>query len=284
MPTTSNFGWTTPADTDLVKDGAAAIRTLGNGIDTSFLDLKGGTTGQVLAKASNTDLDFSWVAQDDSNAIQNALLTTTGDTIYASSASTPARLGIGTTGQVLTVSGGVPTWATPGGATLNTSLIASGSVTSGTTLTFSSLTSYDQLFLSLTNVTMGTSGSQLVMRINGVTTGVYATGAIENRIGGTLAGTGSTGSGDTRFFFGINYGWKNNTQNGIQISLTNCKSASGFTNVEVDGTWEHPTTTDRVIYSAKNTFASNATVSSFSLFWEDGYSFTAGNYRLYGAS
>lgn len=60
MPTTTNFGWTTPADTDLVKNGASAIRTLGNGIDTSFLDLKGGTTGQVLAKASNTDLDYTW--------------------------------------------------------------------------------------------------------------------------------------------------------------------------------------------------------------------------------
>lgn len=64
MPTTSNFGWTTPADTDLVKDGAAAIRTLGNGIDTSFLDLKGGTTGQILSKNSNTDLDFTWIAND----------------------------------------------------------------------------------------------------------------------------------------------------------------------------------------------------------------------------
>lgn len=60
MPTTTNFGWTTPADTDLVKDGASAIRTLGNGIDTSLVDLKGGTTGQLLSKASNTDLDFSW--------------------------------------------------------------------------------------------------------------------------------------------------------------------------------------------------------------------------------
>ena len=64
MPSTTNFGWTTPADTDLVKDGAAAIRTLGNGIDTSFLDLKGGTSGQILAKNSATDLDFVWVAND----------------------------------------------------------------------------------------------------------------------------------------------------------------------------------------------------------------------------
>lgn len=77
MPTTSNFGWTTPADTDLVKDGALAIRTLGNGIDTSFLDLKGGTTGQVLSKNSNTDLDFTWIEQDDSTLSFNAQTGTT---------------------------------------------------------------------------------------------------------------------------------------------------------------------------------------------------------------
>lgn len=64
MPSTTNFGWTTPADTDLVKDGALAIRTLGNGIDTSLVDLKGGTTGQILSKASNTDLDYTWINND----------------------------------------------------------------------------------------------------------------------------------------------------------------------------------------------------------------------------
>ena len=61
MATTTNFGWETPDDTDLVKDGAAAMRTLGNSIDTSFVDLKGGTSGQMLTKASNTDLDYTWV-------------------------------------------------------------------------------------------------------------------------------------------------------------------------------------------------------------------------------
>lgn len=60
MATTTNFSWETPDDTDLVKDGAAAIRTLGNSIDTSFVDLKGGTTGQMLVKNSNTDLDYTW--------------------------------------------------------------------------------------------------------------------------------------------------------------------------------------------------------------------------------
>jgi len=64
MANTTNFNWETPDDTDLVKDGAAAIRTLGNSIDTSFIDLKGGTTGQILSKASNTDLDYTWIAND----------------------------------------------------------------------------------------------------------------------------------------------------------------------------------------------------------------------------
>jgi len=60
MATTTNYGWTTPDDTALVKDGAAAIRTLGSAIDTSLVDLRGGTTGQVLKKASNTQMDFEW--------------------------------------------------------------------------------------------------------------------------------------------------------------------------------------------------------------------------------
>jgi len=61
MPSTTNFGWTTPADTDYVKDGASAIRTLAGGIDTSMAQLKGGTTGQVLSKTNGTDMSFTWV-------------------------------------------------------------------------------------------------------------------------------------------------------------------------------------------------------------------------------
>jgi hypothetical protein len=81
MANTTNFNWETPDDTDLVKDGAAAMRTLGNSIDTT-------------TKALNPS-------------------TTLGDIEYRSAtANTNTRLPIGTTGQVLAVVGGVPAWAT----------------------------------------------------------------------------------------------------------------------------------------------------------------------------
>ena len=117
--TTPNFGWPVPTSTDLVKDGATAIESLGDSIDASLLDLKGGTSGQVLSKNSNTDMDFTWVAQDDSNAIQNAIVDAKGDLIGATAADTPARLAVGTNGQVLTADSTAATgiaWATPSGA------------------------------------------------------------------------------------------------------------------------------------------------------------------------
>ena len=84
MATTTNYGWTTPDDTALVKDGASAIRSLGTSIDTTTKNLNPSTT--------------------------------LGDIEYRSStANTNTRLAIGTTGQILTVSGGVPVWAAPAG-------------------------------------------------------------------------------------------------------------------------------------------------------------------------
>ena len=128
--TTTNFGWDIPQSTDLVKDGATAIAALGQDIDTALVDLKGGTTGQVLAKASGTDLDFSWVAQDDSNAIQNAIVDAKGDLISATAADTPARLAVGSNNQVLMADSSTATglkWAAaPGGLTLITTQALSG--------------------------------------------------------------------------------------------------------------------------------------------------------------
>jgi hypothetical protein len=62
--TTTNYGWSIPSDTDLVKDGASAMRTLGNSIDSTFAELKGGTSGQILSKNSGTDLDLAWIDND----------------------------------------------------------------------------------------------------------------------------------------------------------------------------------------------------------------------------
>ena len=120
MANTTNFGWETPDDTDLVKDGALAMRTLGQAIDTSLVDLKGGTTGQVLSKNTNTDMDFTWVTPNDADAIQNSIVDAKGDLISASAADTPARLASsGVNGDVLTVDTSTATglkWATPSGS------------------------------------------------------------------------------------------------------------------------------------------------------------------------
>jgi len=59
---TTNFGWQMPTSTDLVTDLPADFEVFGQAVDTALVDLKGGTTGQVLAKASNTDMDFSWAS------------------------------------------------------------------------------------------------------------------------------------------------------------------------------------------------------------------------------
>jgi hypothetical protein len=131
-----------PTSTDLVKDGATAIESLGDAIDASLVDLKGGTTGQVLSKASGTDMDFTWVAQDDSNAIQNAIVDAKGDLIGATAADTPARLAVGTNGQVLTADSSEATglkWATPAGGGKVLQVVQAVTTTS-TTITSSSLT------------------------------------------------------------------------------------------------------------------------------------------------
>ena len=146
MPNTTNFNFPTPADTDLVKDGASAIRSLGNSIDTAFVDLKGGTTGQILSKASNTDLDYTWITNDVGDitavtagtgisgggtsgavTITNSMateITAAGDIIVGTGSGTFDNLPIGTTGQVLTADTTVSPykvkWATASGGSYPT--------------------------------------------------------------------------------------------------------------------------------------------------------------------
>jgi hypothetical protein len=132
MATTTNYGWTTPDDTDLVKDGAAAIRTLGSSVDTSFVDLLGGTTGQVLAKTSDTDLDFTWTSND----VQLTFNPQTGTT-YTLVAGDRNKLVTFSNGSAIAVT--IPPSIFSAGDQINVQAIGAGQVTiSGGSVTITS--------------------------------------------------------------------------------------------------------------------------------------------------
>lgn len=155
MPTTTNYGWTTPADTDLVKDGASAIRTLGSAIDTTTKNLNPSTT--------------------------------LGDIEYRSStANTNTRLGIGTTGQVLTVSGGVPSWATPATGKNFVALNGSGTTLSGSSTSVTGLSGYDAYYVFIYDATSSDAAS-FTMTLNSDTTSKYGGSALQFNQSATAA-------------------------------------------------------------------------------------------------
>jgi len=240
MASTTNFNWSTPDDTSLVKDGAAAIRTLGQSIDTSMAELKGGTTGQVLSKTSNTDMDFTWVAQDDSNAIQNAIVDAKGDLIAATAADTPARLAVGG----------------------NTApLVADSAEATGLRWDNSAWTSYTPTWTSAggTNPTLG----------NGTITGKYKQRGkvVDVRITLTVGSTSTIGTGIYLFSLPVNnatteisgidsHGWLLDTSTGLYYHIF-CDSASSAGTIVVrlavtTGTWA---TLDTVQHNTPMTFA-----------------------------
>lgn len=159
MATTTNYGWTTPDDTGLVKDGAANIRTLGSSIDTT-------------TKALNPS-------------------TTLGDIEYRSSTSnTNTRLAVGSTGQILTVAGGVPSWATPAPAGAFTKVL-SGSVSGNSSYSINNIftstyTNY-KIFIKTTAVTNASDDIFMKLRASGTDS---STGLYSNRIFGYELGIG----------------------------------------------------------------------------------------------
>jgi hypothetical protein len=164
MATTTNYSWVTPDDTSLVKDGAAAIRTLGSSVDTSVKALSPGTTA--------------------------------GDLDYYTTSTAKARLGIGTAGQVLTVNSGAtaPEWqtATSGGMTL-----ISTTTLSGASVTLSSIPqTYNNLRLVIRNFLPATDGTYLRARVNA---DAAANRHFWMRLDGDMSGSAETAFDDTSF-------------------------------------------------------------------------------------
>jgi hypothetical protein len=137
MATTTNYSWTTPDDTALVKDGAAAIRSLGTAIDTTVFNNAGAAIAKTIVDAK-------------------------GDLIAATAADTVARLGVGTNGQLLAANSSTATgleWQTvsSGGMTL-----LSTTALSGTTTTVSSISgSYNDLIILVQGAVWGTASAKL---------------------------------------------------------------------------------------------------------------------------
>ena len=164
---TTNFGWQMPTSTDLVTDLPADFEVFGQAVDTALVDLKGGTTGQVLSKASNTNMDFTWVTSDDANAIQNAIVDAKGDLIGATAADTPARLAVGTNGQVLTADSTAATglkWATPSGG----KILQVVSATYSTATSTNSTTYVDSGLTATITPTLSTSTILVMINQNGL--------------------------------------------------------------------------------------------------------------------
>lgn len=252
MPTTTNYSWTTPADTDLVKDGASAIRTLGSAIDTTTKNLNPSTT--------------------------------LGDIEYRSStANTNTRLAIGTTGQVLTVSGGVPAWGSAPAAGANWSLLNTGgtNLTGAQTITVSSIPSgTDKIMVLLEGGSSASGSSQFLVRFNTDTGSnyymfgyaleihaVYQTNwasylGSQARTGITMVGNGATGN--TQLSSGA-------------LTMTGCNSSGVKAYQLVGGPGSH---VNGGFISAQGYYNSSSVISSVSLFSDTG-NWDAGKMYVY---
>jgi hypothetical protein len=273
---TSNFGWQMPTATDLVTDLPADFEVFGQAVDSSLADLKGGTTGQILSKASGADMDFVWAA--DAGGMPNPM-TTTGDTIYSSSGSTPARLGIGTTGQVLAVSGGLPAWTTPSAAGANWSLLSTTALTSVSTVTITGISAKEQVLFGFANVS-ATSQAAFTANFNSDTGANYSAFGgywvtystnFFNSFGAT-GGTGGTGIG----LFDMS---TSAASNGSGYILINGANTTGGKQYFASG-YSNSTVVNQAGYQAMGIYSGTSAISSIT-FKTNSINFDTGTLYVY---
>jgi hypothetical protein len=268
------FSWQMPEPTDLVTNLPADFEVFGQAVATDLQYLLGGTTGQVLAKASGTDLDFVWSA--DAAGMTNPM-TTTSDMIYSSSGSTPDRIGIGSNGDVLTVTAGVPGWATPssGGMTLLTTVTLSGA--SVTSSTFSS-TGYKRLYMFINQAIASTVGG-FRMRINGDTAANYSKQGVSGEGSAVYAaGSNSQTAFNDILFISTSGSIKNNLTGTINIDNPTSTSCVFMDSVGIafDGT-----DLRRLHYSG--IYQGSAAVTNVTFLLNSG-TFTSGTIEIYGVN
>jgi hypothetical protein len=247
MATTTNYGWTTPDNTALVKDGASAIRTLGSSIDTTL-------KAQIDAQIPDT------------------LLTTTGDVIYASAANTPARLGIGTTGQVLQVSGGLPAWGTApsGGMTL-----ISTTALTGASVTLSSIPSgYNHLYLLVKGVTPSATNN-FSFRINGVSTANTYYQSTSNDVG-------TTAFGDNLIAFSNNTIPAAQNKNSFSTTFWDYSNTDNWKLTTADNFFQGVAVTTNFLYHRRFGLHNQTAAITSLVIFTGGGTFSAGTALLYG--
>jgi hypothetical protein len=239
MATTTNYGWTTPNDTDLVKDGAAAIRTLGSSIDTT-------------TKALNPS-------------------TTLGDIEYRSAtANTNTRLGIGSNGQYLTITGGVPAWGaiSAGGMTL-----LSTTTLSGATVTISSINqTYNDLVFIISGATNATTTGAFLANPNNASTA--QTGFTERSNNG---GRGPSSNIALSPDQDLN---RTDANNAFILTINNYASTSAYKTFNFVGGFLNGGS-ERIVTRGAGILASNTAVSSI-VFSNAGGNLSTGTVLLYG--
>ena len=206
-------------------------------------------------------------------------MTTTGDTSYSSSGSTPARLGIGSTGQVLTVAGGVPTWATAGGGGANWSLLNSGgtALSGSSTVTVSGISGKDKIWVLIDSATTGTGSSNVALRVNSDSGGNYVQVGFRNELGSSynVSGYGAQSTQTATEMSVATTGGSGVIANGL-IMLTGC-NASGVKQYNLFGSG-NATANMRQMWRG-GVYTGSSTISSISVIGD--YNFSGGTVYVY---
>ncbi len=295
--TTPNFGWDIPQSTDLVKDGATAIAALGNDIDTSLVDLKGGTTGQVLSKNSNTDMDFTWTNGGDITevtagtgisgggssgavTITNSMateITASGDIIVGTGSGTFDNLPIGTTGQVLTADTTVSPykvkWATVAGGGMT---LISTTTLSGVSVTLSSIPgTYNDLMLIIFGMTGNTANSRpRVLPNNSTSIGFYS-GLYDSNTWGE--------NGSPLYISGNENTLRTNSANAWALTINNYASTTSRKPFQCYGHFvDGGGASNEASISFQGILGTTSAITSIVLDYGNTNSFSAGTVLLYG--